>query len=134
MKTVPMMLKTIHAQESKEVAHEKAAQVAQKLREMKLACRTDKILDCRHHCRHNCFYGIPRNSKYRLDGCHNRGDDRFNRRPCCSQECLDCRTDITTVTWIALQIVLKNVEMAVSTVVNIACIPCQQAVKKEESP
>lgn len=42
MKTVPMMLKAIHAQESKEVAHEKAAQVAQKLREMKLASAAKK--------------------------------------------------------------------------------------------
>ena len=43
MKTVAMMLKAIHAQESKESAREKAAQVAQKLREMKLAAAAKKV-------------------------------------------------------------------------------------------
>lgn len=37
MKAVSMMLKAIHSQESKEVAREKAAQVAEKLKEMKLS-------------------------------------------------------------------------------------------------
>lgn len=43
MKTVAMMLKAIHAQESKESAREKAVQVAQKLREMKLAAAAKKV-------------------------------------------------------------------------------------------
>lgn len=37
MKTVALMLKAIHAQESKEAAREKAIQVVEKLRAMKLA-------------------------------------------------------------------------------------------------
>lgn len=37
MKTVALMLKAIHAQESKEAAREKAIQVAEKPRAMKLA-------------------------------------------------------------------------------------------------
>ena len=37
MKAVAMMLKAIHAQESKEAAREKARQVAEKLKEMKLS-------------------------------------------------------------------------------------------------
>lgn len=45
MKIVAMMLKTIHAQESKEAAREKAAHVAQKLREMKLASAAKKVED-----------------------------------------------------------------------------------------
>lgn len=43
MKTVAMMLKAIHAQESKEAAREKAEQVAQKLREMKLSSAAKKV-------------------------------------------------------------------------------------------
>ena len=43
MKTVALMLKAIHAQESKEAAREKAEQVAQKLREMKLASAAKKV-------------------------------------------------------------------------------------------
>lgn len=45
MKTVAMMLKAIHAQESKEAAREKAEQVAQKLREMKLSSAAKKVED-----------------------------------------------------------------------------------------
>lgn len=45
MKTVAMMLKAIHAQESKEAAREKAEQVAQKLRKMKLASAAKKVED-----------------------------------------------------------------------------------------
>lgn len=45
MKTVAMMLKAIHAQENKEAAREKAEQVAQKLREMKLASAAKKVED-----------------------------------------------------------------------------------------
>ena len=45
MKTVAMMLKAIHAQESKEAARAKAEQVAQKLREMKLASAAKKVED-----------------------------------------------------------------------------------------
>ena len=43
VKEVSMMLKAIHAQESKEAAKEKAEQVAQKLREMKLSKAAQKI-------------------------------------------------------------------------------------------
>lgn len=43
MKTVAMMLKAIHAQESKEAAREKAAQIAEKLQEMKLAAASKKL-------------------------------------------------------------------------------------------
>jgi len=43
MKAVSMMLKAIHAQESKDAAREKAAQVALKLREMKLAKAAEKL-------------------------------------------------------------------------------------------
>ena len=43
MKIVAMMLKAIHAQESKASAREKAVQVAQKLREMKLAAAAKKV-------------------------------------------------------------------------------------------
>ena len=41
MKTVTLMLKAIHAQESKEAAREKAIQVAEKLRAMKLAKKVE---------------------------------------------------------------------------------------------
>ena len=40
-----MMLKAIHAQESKEAARQKAAQVAEKLREMKLQAAAKKVED-----------------------------------------------------------------------------------------
>lgn len=43
MKTVALMLKAIHAQESKETAREKAIQVAEKLRAMKLAKAARKV-------------------------------------------------------------------------------------------
>ena len=43
MKSVAMMLKAIHAQESKEAAREKAAQVAEKLKEMKLSAAAKKV-------------------------------------------------------------------------------------------
>lgn len=45
MKAVAMMLKAIHAQESREAAREKAAQVSQKLREMKLPKAAQKVQD-----------------------------------------------------------------------------------------
>ena len=45
MKTVALMLKTIHAQESKEAACEKSIQVAEKLRAMKLAKAVKKVED-----------------------------------------------------------------------------------------
>lgn len=45
MKEVSMMLKAIHAQESKEAAREKAEQVALKLREMKLLKAAQKVED-----------------------------------------------------------------------------------------
>ena len=45
MKAVSMMLKAIHSQESKEVAREKAAQVAEKLKEMKLSAAAKKLQD-----------------------------------------------------------------------------------------
>ena len=45
MKEVAMMLKAIHAQECKEAAREKAAQVAAKLREMKLSSAAKKLED-----------------------------------------------------------------------------------------
>ena len=45
MKSVFMMLKAIHAQESKEAAREKAAQVAEKLKEMKLSAAAKKLQD-----------------------------------------------------------------------------------------
>ena len=45
MKTVAMMLKAIHAQESKEAAREKARQVAEKLKEMKLSSAAKKLQD-----------------------------------------------------------------------------------------
>ena len=45
MKTVALMLKAIHAQESKEAAREKAIQVAEKLRSMKLAKAAKKVED-----------------------------------------------------------------------------------------
>lgn len=48
MKEVSMMLKAIHAQESKEAAKEKAQQVAQKLREMKLSKAAQKVEDGIH--------------------------------------------------------------------------------------
>ena len=44
-KAVAMMLKAIHAQESKEAAQEKASQVAKKLREMKLGAAAKKRQD-----------------------------------------------------------------------------------------
>lgn len=43
MRTVAMMLKAIHAQESKEAARAKAAAVAEKLREMKLSQAAHKV-------------------------------------------------------------------------------------------
>lgn len=43
MKSVSMMLKTIHAQESKAAAREKAAQVVEKLKEMKLSAAAKKV-------------------------------------------------------------------------------------------
>lgn len=45
MKSVAMMLKAIHAQESKEAAREKAAQVAARLKEMKLSAAAKKVQD-----------------------------------------------------------------------------------------
>ena len=45
MKTVALMLKAIHAQESKEAAREKAIQVAEKPRAMKLAKAAKKVAD-----------------------------------------------------------------------------------------
>lgn len=45
MKTVALMLKAIHAQESKEAAREKAIQVAEKLRAMKLVKAARKVED-----------------------------------------------------------------------------------------
>ncbi len=45
IRTVAMMLKAIHAQESKEAARLKAAQVAEKLREMKLIAAARKVED-----------------------------------------------------------------------------------------
>ena len=45
MKAVAMMLKAIHAQENKEAAREKAHQVAEKLKEMKLASAAKKLED-----------------------------------------------------------------------------------------
>ena len=45
VKTVAMMLKAIHAQESKDAAREKALQVAEKLKEMKLASAAKKLED-----------------------------------------------------------------------------------------
>ena len=43
MKAVAMMLKVIHAQENKEAEHEKARQVAEKLRKMKLSSAAKKL-------------------------------------------------------------------------------------------
>jgi len=43
MKQVTLMLKAIHAQESKEAAQEKAASIAAKLREMKLLSSAKKV-------------------------------------------------------------------------------------------
>ena len=45
MKAVAMMLKAIHAQESKEAAREKARQVAEKRKEMKLSSAAKKLQD-----------------------------------------------------------------------------------------
>ena len=45
MKTVALMLKAIHAQESKEAAREKALQAAEKLRSMKLSQAARKMED-----------------------------------------------------------------------------------------
>lgn len=45
MKAVSMMLKAIHSQESKEAARAKAAQVAEKLKEMKLSAAAKKLQD-----------------------------------------------------------------------------------------
>ncbi len=45
MRTVSMMLKAIHAQESKKSAREKANSVAQQLREMKLPTAAKKVED-----------------------------------------------------------------------------------------
>ena len=43
MRTVAMMLKAIHAQESRKSAREKAASVARQLREMKLSAAAQKV-------------------------------------------------------------------------------------------
>ena len=43
MRTVAMMLKAIHAKESKKSAREKAASVAQQPREMKLSAAAQKV-------------------------------------------------------------------------------------------
>ena len=45
MRSVAMMLKAIHAQESKEAARQKAAQVAEELRKMKLSAAAKKVDD-----------------------------------------------------------------------------------------
>ena len=45
VRTVAMMLKAIHAQEGKEAARQKAAQVTEKLREMKLQAAARKVED-----------------------------------------------------------------------------------------
>ena len=45
MKTVALMLKAIHTQESKDAAREKALQVSEKLRSMKLAKAAKKVED-----------------------------------------------------------------------------------------
>ena len=45
MKAVAMMLKVIHAQENKEAEREKARQVAEKLRKMKLSFVAKKLQD-----------------------------------------------------------------------------------------
>ena len=45
MKTVALMLKAIHAQESKDAAREKTLQVSEKLRSMKLAKAAKKVED-----------------------------------------------------------------------------------------
>lgn len=45
MKSVSMMLKAIHAQESREAAREKAAQVGEKLKEMKLSAAAKKLTE-----------------------------------------------------------------------------------------
>lgn len=45
MKTVALMLKAIHSQERKEAAREKAIQVAEKLKAMKLAKAVQKVED-----------------------------------------------------------------------------------------
>ena len=45
MKSVAMMLKAIHAQESKEAAWEKACQVTEKLKEMKFSSAAKKLQD-----------------------------------------------------------------------------------------
>ena len=45
MKTIAMMLKAIHAQESKEAEREKSRQVAEKLQEMKLSSDAKKLQD-----------------------------------------------------------------------------------------
>ena len=45
VRSVAMMLKAIHAQESKEAARQKAQQVVEKLREMKLSAAAKKVED-----------------------------------------------------------------------------------------
>ena len=45
MRTVSMMLKTIHSQESKAAAREKAALVAEKLRELKLTAEVEEGIE-----------------------------------------------------------------------------------------
>ena len=45
MKAVALMLKAIHSQESKEAAREKAIQVAEKLKAMKLGKAAQKVED-----------------------------------------------------------------------------------------
>ena len=45
MKAVALMLKAIHAQESKEAAREKALQISEKLQSMKLAKAAKKVED-----------------------------------------------------------------------------------------
>ena len=45
MRTVSMMLKTIHSQESKAASREKAALVAEKLRELKLTAEVEESIE-----------------------------------------------------------------------------------------
>ena len=45
MRTVSMMLKTIHSQESKAAAREKAALVAEELRELKLTAEVEEGIE-----------------------------------------------------------------------------------------
>lgn len=45
MKAISMVLKAIHSQESRKATREKAAQVAEKLKEMKLSAAAKKLQD-----------------------------------------------------------------------------------------